>query len=99
MRIVVVSQILEKISFFQNLTKQQHIDLAHFMEAQYFNTNDVVFEEGEPGNKLYVIIEGGVTMYKRSLKQVPVPVLPGAGRLSQFTVGGHDGTSRSVGLR
>ena len=37
--------------------------------AQYFNTKDVVFEEGEPGDKLYVLIEGCVTMYKRSTAQ------------------------------
>ena len=45
-------------------------DLAGIMETRYFKTHDVVFDEGEYGDKLYVLIEGSVTMYKRSTKQI-----------------------------
>ena len=53
-----VTQILGKVNFFNDLTKKQREQLSAIMDVLYFNYDDVVFGEGEIGNKFYILIEG-----------------------------------------
>lgn len=53
-----VTQILGKVNFFNDLTKKQREQLSAIMDVLYFNYDDVVFGEGEIGNKFYILVEG-----------------------------------------
>lgn len=59
-RVHVVSLILQKSNFFKTLTRHQREALALIMDVQYYNTSDTIFDEGDPGNKFYVVIDGQV---------------------------------------
>ncbi len=65
-RLHVISLILQKANFFRALTKHQRETLALIMDVAYFKAGQHIFEEGDPGNMLYVIIEGRVQMFKHS---------------------------------
>ena len=62
----VISLVLETLTFFRDLTKQQHADLASVMEMAYFRKDNPIFEEGASGDAMYVLLEGKVEMRKRS---------------------------------
>ena len=62
----VIALILEKVHFFRTLTHAQRESLSLFMDVEYFTAGMKVFDEGDDGDKFYIVIEGCVNMYKRA---------------------------------
>ena len=52
---------LERVSIFSQLSQQEIFSIADFMEEELFKENDVIFNEGDPGRKFYIIKEGNAT--------------------------------------
>jgi len=65
-RIHVISLLLESVYFFRDLAKQQQEELAQCMDIVYMEQGAVVFEQDEPGDAMYVLLEGKIEMLKRS---------------------------------
>ena len=62
----VISLLLENVYFFRDLTRHQHEELAQCMQIAYQPAGTVVFEEDQPSDSMFVILEGSVHMVKRS---------------------------------
>jgi CRP-like cAMP-binding protein len=57
---------LKEVSFFQSMTVEQLKVLAAVCEEQTFEEEQVIFEEGDPGDALYVIVQGKVAIERES---------------------------------
>lgn len=68
-RVHVIAWILQKVQFFSHCTEAQREKLASLTQIEYFNNGDVVFSEGDAGDKLYILIEGQVHMRKKYTSQ------------------------------
>lgn len=58
-----VEMLLQGLPFFGNLTPEQLKQVARLGRMQSVEASTVVFEEHDPGDTLYVILEGGVRVY------------------------------------
>ncbi len=56
---------LKKIEIFKQLTINELAAVASVTHQTSFPENTIIIEEGEPGDTLYLIIEGSVTVIKR----------------------------------
>ena len=65
MKVHTLSQMLERIPFFRDLTKLQHRSLALIMDLNYYASSEIIFREGALGNKFYIISEGAVEMRRK----------------------------------
>jgi CRP-like cAMP-binding protein len=57
---------LKGVPFFQGMTVDQLKVLANVCEEQLFTDNTVVFDEGDPGGTLYVIVSGKVAIERHN---------------------------------
>jgi hypothetical protein len=57
---------LKGVPFFQGMTVEQLKVLSNVCEEQLFPESTVIFEEGEPGGTLYVIVSGKVAVERRN---------------------------------
>lgn len=62
--------LLRPIPLFTALTPDELEKIAELCESQSFESGDYIFREGEPGNRLYIIVDGGVRISRQ---------IPGAG--------------------
>ncbi len=62
--------LLRPIPLFTTLTPDELGKIAELCESQSFESGDYIFREGEPGNRLYIIVDGGVRISRQ---------IPGAG--------------------
>lgn len=53
---------LKEVSFFKNMSVEQLKVLATVCEEQVFDAESVIFTENDPGDALYVIIQGRVAI-------------------------------------
>jgi len=58
-----VEDILKGIPFFHSLTPEQLKEMARLGRIQSVEAGQVLFDEGDPGEKLYVILDGSVRVY------------------------------------
>ncbi len=58
-----VEDLLDDIPFFSNLSPEKLRDLARIGTRQEAATGTVLFAEGDPGDTLYVILQGAVKVY------------------------------------
>jgi len=59
-------KLLRKIPFFSSLEESEVRSLLPFMEEKQARKGDVLFHEGEPGRRLYLVRKGQVKVYKLS---------------------------------
>jgi CRP-like cAMP-binding protein/HEAT repeat protein len=57
---------LKEVSFFQNMSVEQLKVLATICEEQVFVEDQVIFEENDPGDALYVVVQGRVGIERQS---------------------------------
>ncbi|MCX7958251.1 MAG: cyclic nucleotide-binding domain-containing protein [Deltaproteobacteria bacterium] len=58
-------EILQKSVLFENLLPEEFEYLAEISQLKDYKTGDIIFYEAEPGNSLYVIIEGEVEILRK----------------------------------
>ncbi|MEQ1664533.1 MAG: cyclic nucleotide-binding domain-containing protein, partial [Bdellovibrionales bacterium] len=53
---------LKKIAFFENLNKFQLEQVAQYIYEREYNENEFVFEVGQPGAALFIVLSGEVSI-------------------------------------
>jgi len=70
-------EILQKSILFENLLPEEFEYLADISQIKEYKVGDIIFYEAEPGNSLYVIIEGEVEILRKDAegKLKPIAIL------------------------
>jgi CRP-like cAMP-binding protein len=55
-------KLLKKIAFFENLNKFQLEQVAQYIYEREYNENEFVFEVGQPGAALFIVLSGEVSI-------------------------------------
>ena len=55
-----VAELLKTVSIFKDLDDDELASLADVCKEEKFVSGEYIFHEGEHGNRLYLIVEGGV---------------------------------------
>jgi CRP/FNR family transcriptional regulator, cyclic AMP receptor protein len=55
-----VQRLLKQVNLFRDLTKQQLAQVARITRLETFDQDTTVFEQGDPGNKMYIVRRGQV---------------------------------------
>jgi CRP/FNR family transcriptional regulator, cyclic AMP receptor protein len=63
-------ELLRSIPLFTALSRDELGKIAELCETQSWESGEYIFREGEPGNRLYIIVEGSVRISRQ---------IPGAG--------------------
>ncbi len=63
-------ELLRPLPLFTALTADELGKIAELCESKNFESGEYIFHEGEPGNRLFIIVEGGVRISRQ---------IPGAG--------------------
>ena len=66
-RVHVVSQIMDDIPWFKDLSKQQHAALSRIVNIVYAEHESTLFLQGDVGDVFFILIEGRVGMYRKQL--------------------------------
>ncbi len=77
--IAIKVNILKRMPVFQHLSYVELVEVLNVSDVRSFAVGDVLFEEGEPGEELFIVIEGQVSIQKAGLD------------LAQLGPGGHFG--------
>lgn len=56
--------LLKKINLFENFTDQELEKIRMICEGEYFKTGEIIFKEGDAGEKCYMILKGEVRISK-----------------------------------
>src|SRR6516165_5675007 len=56
---------LESVPFFNQLSKRQIKDVFAILFERTYETNELIFEEGQPGAALFLILDGRVAVEMR----------------------------------
>jgi CRP-like cAMP-binding protein len=59
-------QILKNIPFFNNLGEEDLKMIAEKVQMDYFPADHIIFKEGDPGDKMYVIKSGQVQVIRNN---------------------------------
>ncbi len=54
---------LENLDVFQGLSEAQLGTVSRYLHPQHFDVDEVVFEEGDPGDRIYFILSGAVSIF------------------------------------
>lgn len=55
--------VLKSIPIFEDFTQDMLAEISGIMTEQRFKNNEMVYREGEPGNSIFIIYYGAVSMY------------------------------------
>jgi CRP/FNR family cyclic AMP-dependent transcriptional regulator len=55
--------ILKSVSIFSDITERGLVEAASVLEETRVEPGNVIFEKGDTGNSLYIIVEGSVRIY------------------------------------
>jgi len=61
-RASVLAQALSKTAFFKQISKQELARVARITDVELFRTHDIIFREGDFGDKMYIVVEGKVSL-------------------------------------
>ena len=103
-RIPVISNMLAKVPFYKDLPQGVRDGLGAFMGVEYHGLHTTIFEEGGVADKLYVIVEGRVSMSCKNHKGVVEQVCtystkantPTFGELALWSAQPRKGTARAI---
>lgn len=54
----------KKVSIFTSLSDEELVQITGLVEQKHFNKGDLIFSEGQPFDKLYIINEGSMKVFK-----------------------------------
>ena len=57
---------LKRVPFFKEIGDKELEELSKLLRYKKYNKDAILFDEGDPGDKLYLIIEGKVQIYRQS---------------------------------
>jgi diguanylate cyclase (GGDEF)-like protein len=60
---VISGSLLKDVAIFSELTDEQRSMIASEMKMSRYNAGEMIFREGDPGDVLYVVIKGAVTVF------------------------------------
>ena len=69
---ITITKILKEIPLFAELKKSELKEIEKIFHKRKFKPNEVIFYEGEPGNGMYIVVEGKVGIYKNISKDQEV---------------------------
>jgi len=103
-RVSVISKMLLKVPFFKDLSKVVGEQVSAIMDIEYVEANRIIFPEGGKADKLYIIIEGQVAIFRRNDDGVEEQVCsysthamrPTFGELALWSSQPRKGTARSI---
>ena len=103
-RVSVISKMLLKVPFFKDLSKVVGEQVSAIMDIEYVEANRIIFPEGGKADKLYIIIEGKVAIFRRHEDGVEEQVCsysthamrPTFGELALWSSQPRRGTARSI---
>src|SRR5450432_366284 len=55
-----VAELLKSVAIFKDLEEDELAQMAELCKEEKFVSGEYIFHEGEHGNRLYLIVEGGV---------------------------------------
>lgn len=58
-------EILKKTPFFETLSNEEYIKIAHFTEHVKYNSNDFIFQEEDIADGFYILVEGEIEILKK----------------------------------
>ncbi|MFO0903180.1 MAG: GNAT family N-acetyltransferase [Pirellulales bacterium] len=92
-----VAQAVGALGLFQGLTNEQAECVASLSRLVAFNPGEILFQEGSPSDKLYVVLSGRIAVLRQD--QLVGAVGPGecAGELSLLTGAPHHATTVAQG--
>ncbi len=61
-------EVLQKSVLFENLLPEEFEYLAEISQIKEYKVGDIIFYEAEPGNSLFVIIEGEVEILRKDVE-------------------------------
>jgi CRP-like cAMP-binding protein len=67
-----VTQTLKDIFLFKDMTEQELLVIAPYLEEEVFDKGDVIVTEGQPGDCFYIIISGHVRVSRNNLHLVDI---------------------------
>lgn len=67
-------EVLQKSVLFENLLPEEFEYLADISQLKEYKVGDIIFYEAEPGNSLYVIIEGEVEILRKDAEGKLKPI-------------------------
>ena len=70
---IYLAKALSRVRWFDMLTASKLSALGRIMEIESFPPNRVIFGEGEMADKMYIVISGRVTIFKRRVGGAPQP--------------------------
>ena len=65
MKIEIIVETLKKCELFNHLTKDELHAIANMGKLEEYNAGDEIFQQGNVGNKLYVLSEGHISLYRK----------------------------------
>jgi len=65
-RAVLCSKMLLKVNFFKTLQQRTRDQLGAILDIEYFESHTDIFREGDIADKLYIVVDGQVAIYKRT---------------------------------
>lgn len=84
---------LKSIDLFRALPSEELSQIAEIAEEQPLVAGDLVFSEGEPGDALYLVVEGAVKVHKGDKQLVQLGVRDVVGEMAVL-----DGDPRSASV-
>lgn len=70
---IILLPVLQKIPLFKDLNEDLHYELIKRIILMYYPTNYVLFKEGDQGDALYIIKDGGVQIYHEPKEEGDLP--------------------------
>lgn len=62
----IIIKVLVKVAIFKDLSSQSIVKLAYLARINHFDEGVAIFNEGDPGDCLYIIASGNVDLYSRT---------------------------------
>ncbi|MEO2082479.1 MAG: cyclic nucleotide-binding domain-containing protein, partial [Desulfurobacteriaceae bacterium] len=95
-------ELAKKFPLFENFTEKELQEISRYLDYKVFKKDEVLFEEGDPGDKIFFIVKGRVGLYRPDPFGKPVKVAVSEegtplGELSFFSSRLH--SSKGVALK
>jgi cAMP-dependent protein kinase regulator len=68
---------LSHVPLLSNLDKYERLKIADSLVTEYFDDGQVIVQEGQKGNRFYLVIEGSIRVTKNGVPTHNSPLKPG----------------------